>query len=90
MVIGKNCVVESGARIKNSAVLKGTKVGAHSHVDTAIIGWHNTLGKWTRVHGLTVTGEDVQIKDEVFVNKAMVLPHKGIGANVEKEGTIIM
>lgn len=90
VVIGKDCVVESGVRLKNCAILSKTKVGAGAYVDTAIIGWENTLGKWSRVHGLTVTGEDVQIKDEVFVNQAMILPHKGVGANVETAGTIIM
>jgi mannose-1-phosphate guanylyltransferase len=31
---------------------------------------------------VTVLGEDVQVSDEVYLNGAKVLPHKGISTNV--------
>jgi mannose-1-phosphate guanylyltransferase len=42
-----------------------------------------------RIEGVTVTGEDVTISDELFINGAKVLPHKSLGENVPSP-TIIM
>jgi hypothetical protein len=39
---------------------------------------------------LTVTAEDVQFKDEVYVNGAMIMPHKAIAASQPNAGTIVM
>jgi mannose-1-phosphate guanylyltransferase len=36
-----------------------------------------------------VTGEDVHIKDEVFVNGGIILPHKSVGENI-MEPKIVM
>ena len=38
---------------------------------------------------ITVLGEDVQVKDELFVNGAKVLPHKTVSASIESP-TIVM
>jgi len=54
------------------------------------VGWYSTVGKWCRIQGLTVIGEDVQIKDEIFVNGCSILPHKSIGTNLEQKGQILM
>ena len=34
-----------------------------------------------RMEGVTVLGEDVQIKDELYINGARVLPHKAISVS---------
>ena len=34
------------------------------------------------MEGVTVLGEDVIVKDELYVNGGMVLPHKSIAASV--------
>lgn len=39
---------------------------------------------------LTVIGEDVQIKDEVYLNNTMVLPHKPIATSYPNPGAIVM
>jgi len=39
-----------------------------------------------RIEGLTVLGEDVKIKDELFINGCSVLPHKTISQNVTEKG----
>lgn len=67
-----------------------TKVNDFAYVEGSIIGWSNTVGKWCRINGLTVTAEDVQFKDEIHVNGALVAPHKGITATVSQTGTIII
>ena len=41
------------------------------------------------MENVTVLGEDVQVKDELYINGALVLPHKSIAASVP-EPKIIM
>jgi len=82
VVIGANCVVGAGAKIFNTTVMEGTKINSYAYVEGSIIGWNNTVGKWTRINGLTVSAEDVQFKDEIHVNGAMVMPHKGVAASL--------
>jgi mannose-1-phosphate guanylyltransferase len=47
------------------------------------------LYKQVRIEGVTVLGEDVTVKDELYLNGARVLPHKSISDSVP-EPTIIM
>lgn len=46
-------------------------------------------GKWVRVENCSVIGEDVVVKDELYLNGARVLPNKSISTNVP-EPDIIM
>lgn len=39
---------------------------------------------------MTVLGEDVKIKDELFINGCSVLPHKNISVNISEKGQILM
>jgi len=78
VVIGANCHIGPGCKIYNSTILSGTVVQGFTLIQGSIIGWKNTIGRWVRINGLTVTGEDVQVKDECELNGTMVLPHKGI------------
>lgn len=43
-----------------------------------------------RIEGLTVMGEDVHIKDELFINGAAILPHKSISESIFEKGLIKM
>lgn len=54
-----------------------------------IVGWDSVVGSWSRAENMSVLGEDVQIKDEVYVNGAVVLPHKEIKANIESPQIIL-
>lgn len=58
-------------------------------VKSSIIGWNSTVGRWVRCDNTTVLGEDVNIKDELLVNGASVLPHKSISASIT-EPAIVM
>lgn len=48
------------------------------------------MGKWVRIEGITVLGEDVHIKEEIFINGSSVLPHKAVSTSVVEKGSIIM
>lgn len=43
-----------------------------------------------RINGLTVTAEDVQIKDETYLNVSMILPHKALNQSYPDAGSIVM
>ena len=87
--IGEGCVVGSGARVSKSTIFKGAEIRSHAYVSGCIVGWDSVVGSWSRAENMSVLGEDVQIKDEVYVNGAVVLPHKEIKANIETPQIIL-
>lgn len=89
VVIGPNCVIEDGVCIKRCTVLANSRVQSHSWLQSSIIGWKCTIGKWVRMENVTVLGEDVIVKDEIYVNGGYILPHKSISESVP-EPKIIM
>lgn len=84
--IGEDCIVEDGVKLSNVVMLKGSKIKQYSWVNNSIIGWNSTVGKWVRIEGITVLGEDVHIKDELFINGACILPHKSISESIHEKG----
>jgi len=89
VAIGRGCVIEDGVRLSHCILLEGARVCAHAVVLNSIVGWRATVGEWTRVEGVSVLGEDVHLGPEIFVNGALILPHKKIDAQVS-EPQIIM
>jgi len=90
VVIGEGCVIGPGNKISNTTLLAGSSVGSYSYVDGSIVGWKSSIGKWCRVTNLCVIGEDVQVKDETYINGTKILPHKGVNGCHPEEGKIIM
>ncbi|CCH58603.1 hypothetical protein TBLA_0A08130 [Henningerozyma blattae CBS 6284] len=89
VTIGPNVIIGDGARIAGSVILANSNVKDHALVKNTIVGWNSTVGKWARLEGCTVLGDDVEVKDEVYVNGGKVLPHKTISDNVPKEAIIM-
>jgi len=87
--IGPGVIIEDGACIKRSTILRNAQIKSHSWVDSCIIGWKSVVGRWVRLENGTVLGENVKIKDEVYVNGGKVLPNKAISMSVP-EPQIIM
>eukprot|EP00967_Tisochrysis_lutea_P082609 scaffold114397_cov28-Tisochrysis_lutea.AAC.4 len=46
-------------------------------------------GEWARVEGVSVLGEDVHVVPEIFVNGALILPHKRIESSVAEPRVIM-
>jgi len=90
VVIGAGCKVGPGNLIKNSTLLAGATVDSSSFMDGSILGWKSSIGKWCRVTGLSVIAEDVQIKNETYLNGTKILPHKGVNGSHPEAGKIIM
>jgi mannose-1-phosphate guanylyltransferase len=76
VVIGPNANIGTGVRLSNTVIMGGATVKDYAWVKDSIIGWHSSVGRWTRIDATTVLGEDVHVKDEIFTNGATVLPHK--------------
>lgn len=89
VTIGPNCVLGEGVRITRSAVFEGAKIKSHTWINNSIIGWRASVGSWVRMEGTSVLGDDVQVRDELYVNGAVVLPNKSISHNIS-EPQIIM
>lgn len=82
VTIGPNVVIEDGACIKRCTLLSGATIRSHSWLESCIIGWRCTVGQWVRMENTSVLGEDVYVKDEIYVNGGKVLPHKAISESV--------
>mmetsp|Transcript_7523 Transcript_7523/g.11982 ORF Transcript_7523/g.11982 Transcript_7523/m.11982 type:complete len:359 (+) Transcript_7523:62-1138(+) len=89
VVIGPNVIIEEGVRLSRTAVFSGVRLRAHCCISNSIIGWQSVIGRWTRVEGTAVLGEDVQVNDELYINGAIVLPHKGIQSNIAEAQIVL-
>lgn len=82
VTIGPNVIVEDGACLRRCTILEGATVKSHTWLDSCIIGWRSVVGCWVRMENTTVLGEDVIVKDELYINGGQVLPHKSISTSV--------
>lgn len=89
VVIGANAVIQDGACLSRCTILQEAVVRSHSWIHSAIIGWKSVVGQWVRMEGVSVLGEDVIVKDELYINGGRILPHKSI-SNSSPEPQIIM
>jgi len=42
------------------------------------------------MEGVTVLAEDVTVKDELYINGSVILPHKTVTTSLPEKGSIIM
>ncbi|KAA8534168.1 hypothetical protein F0562_031639 [Nyssa sinensis] len=82
--IGSGCVIESGVRLSRCTVMRGVRIKKHACLSSSIIGWHSTVGQWARVENMTILGEDVHVRDEIYSNGGVVLSHKEIKSSILK------
>ncbi|KAK9889208.1 hypothetical protein WA026_004487 [Henosepilachna vigintioctopunctata] len=82
VTIGPGVIIEDGVCVKRSTVLRDVKIKSNSWLESCIIGWRCSVGRWVRMEGITVLGEDVIVTDETYINGGQVLPHKNIVSSV--------
>jgi len=58
VVIGPGVVVGPGCKIINATIFEGTVLKGYSYINSSIIGWQNTVGRWCRLESV-FSGEDV-------------------------------
>lgn len=88
--IGKNCVIGDGVRVSDAVLLHRVKVKNYARISESIVGWGTSVGQWARIDNKAVIGEDVFIGNEIYLNGAIVLPHKDIKESCLEAGKIIM
>lgn len=89
VTVGPGVIIEDGVCIKRCTILCDVTVHSNSWLESCIVGWKCIIGRWVRMEGITVLGEDVIVKDETYINGGQVLPHKSI-VNSVREPQIIM
>uniref|UniRef100_A0A0N4ZHW5 mannose-1-phosphate guanylyltransferase n=1 Tax=Parastrongyloides trichosuri TaxID=131310 RepID=A0A0N4ZHW5_PARTI len=89
VVIGAGVTIQYGSRLKNCTILKNTIIKKNSLVNDCIIGRNCTVGCWSRIDKNCVIGDNVNIKDELYLNGACIFPHKSISTDIP-EPNIIM
>lgn len=89
VVVGPDVVLDDGVCVSRTTILDGAHIKSHAWIHSSIVGWRSTVGQWVRMENVSVMGEDVQIKDELYINGARILPHKSISSSVP-EPQIIM
>jgi len=89
VVVGPEAVIEKGTCISKCVIMKGARIKSHSWVQNSIIGWRSSIGRWVRMEGVCVLGEDVHIKDELYLNGAKVLPHKSLAASIPQPNIVM-
>lgn len=90
VVIGKNCKIGDGVRLKDCVIFDNTNINSYSIISGSIIGCYCNIGKWTRIDGLSVFGDDVNIQDELFINSSTILPNKSVTTSINTPNTICL
>lgn len=89
VVVGENVVLEKGCSLSRCVVMKDATVKSHSWVHNSIIGWKSAVGRWVRMEGVSVLGENVNVKDEIYLNGAKVLPHKSLSESIPEPNVVM-
>lgn len=87
--IGPGVVIEDGLLIKRCTILSGSRLQSHTRLDGCIIGWDCIIGRWVQMENTCVLGEGVEIKDELYMNGARILPNKTISQSVHEPSVIM-
>jgi len=87
--IAKDCVIGSGNRLQYTSVMEGVEVADSTWIHRCIIGWHSRIGSWCRLQNGSVLGEDVAVRDGLYINGAKILPHKEIKDSVPEPAVIL-
>ena len=77
-------LVGKGVRLQRCVIMDGSRIRDHSWIQSTIVGWNCTIGRWVRIENIAVLGDDVVVKDEIHINGASVLPHKSISASINE------
>ncbi|GMR50229.1 hypothetical protein PMAYCL1PPCAC_20424 [Pristionchus mayeri] len=89
VVIGAGVRIESGVRLRGCTILAETIVQPNAFVTQSIIGRKCNIGSWVRMEGSSVLGDDVVVKEELYLNDAQVLPNKTISTSVPQRAVIM-
>uniref|UniRef100_A0A8R1HMU9 mannose-1-phosphate guanylyltransferase n=1 Tax=Caenorhabditis japonica TaxID=281687 RepID=A0A8R1HMU9_CAEJA len=87
--IDETATIRGNVLGKNTEIQTFQTIGNYSWVSKSIIGRKCHIGNWVRIENICVIGDDVVVKDELYLNEASVLPHKSIAVNVPSKDIIM-
>jgi len=89
-LIGRNNLIMARAKVSNSILFEGVKIGEGSIVSGAIVASDVTVGRKVRVQAGTILSPHVQIADGVRIGRNVIVhPHKEVNVNI-KSGSHVM
>jgi len=59
--IGDGCHIGSAVEVKNSIVMRGSKIPHHNYVGDSVLGENCNLGAGTKIANLRLDGEDIEV-----------------------------
>jgi NDP-sugar pyrophosphorylase family protein len=90
VLTAKNVTVMRGARVSNSILFDGVKVGEESVISGTILASHATVGRKVRIQDGSVISSGVKINDGVKIGKnATIHPYKEVESNVEARTNVM-
>lgn len=82
VVIGANCVIESNVDLSHCTLMKGVHIKEGAKIWNAIVGWRSTIGRSTRMYGLTIVGAGVNVRDGTEIEGAFILPNTEVKSSI--------
>ncbi len=90
-VINHGCRIGKFTKISNSILLGNVIVEGSSLIMKSIIGERCYIGKWVRVSEDSVIGDEVVVRDCVYIARnVVILPYKELTFSVMKEGDVVL
>ncbi|KAF7457889.1 Mannose-1-phosphate guanylyltransferase [Cryptosporidium felis] len=90
VVIGRNCTIGDGVRLRDCVIFGNTTIGSNSNIYGSIIGWYCKIGRWVRIDGPSILGDDISIQDELQINSSTILPNKSLSSSITVPNTICL
>ncbi|KAI8323103.1 nucleotide-diphospho-sugar transferase [Martensiomyces pterosporus] len=91
-IVLDNVHIKENAAILHAIVGWDSRIGKWGRVEGSPVSSTDDIDELThagvKVNSICILGEDVHVKDEVFIRNSIVLPHKDLGGN--KHNEIIM
>ena len=90
-IINHGCKIGRFTKISKSILLGNVIVEGSSLIMKSIIGERCYIGKWVRVSEDSVIGDEVVVRDCVYIARnVVILPYKELTSSVMKEGDVVL
>jgi len=91
VIIGRGSVIGPNTRILSSVIMSNVVTEGASFISGSIIGDKTYLGRWVWVSDGNVLGDDVVVKDGVYLARGVkILPYKEITSSIYEEGKVVL
>ncbi len=90
VVIHDNVVLGDYVKVSHSIVMEKCHIGNASYVNNSIIAPGVYIGRWVRIEGHAIIGDEVYIEDYSYIAKNVVIgPHREVNESILNEGKVL-